>query len=218
MVILSSLQHDRYFIMIVQWSFLHLSSTIYYKLTTTVVPMVVSVHMPYWGLFSLRNQSWNKDDCQLSKRGNKIRRWLLALWNKFQVPNCLVQSAGFSLKTQPRLFLLPTSFHGLTTATVSSWVHLILSSNLYRKFRTLRQDLFSWHPVTTTQHLSWKKLHWLPISECVQYDIIQLYCLCVETFAFWLVIYIKTFNKINNKTSNYIKSFIKLTIKHQQFA
>ena len=32
-------------------------------------------------------------------------------------------------------------------------------------------------------------------------DTIQLYCLCVEKFAFWLVIYIKTFNKINNKTS-----------------
>ena len=30
---------------------------------------------------------------------------------------------------------------------------------------------------------------------------IQLYCLCVEKLAFWLVIYIKTFNKINNKTS-----------------
>ena len=30
---------------------------------------------------------------------------------------------------------------------------------------------------------------------------IQLYCLCVEKFAFWLVIYIETFNKINNKTS-----------------
>ena len=28
--------------------------------------------------------------------------------------------------------------------------HLILSSNLYRKFRTLLQDLFSWHPITTT--------------------------------------------------------------------
>ena len=68
----------------------------------------------------------------------------------------LVQSAGFSLKTQPRLLLFPISSHGLTTATVSSWVHLIVSSNLSRKFRTLLQDLFSWHPVTTTQHLSWK--------------------------------------------------------------
>ena len=48
-----------------------------------------------------------------------------------------------SLKMQPRLLLLPISSHGLTTATVSSWVHLILSSNLYRKFRTLLQDLFS---------------------------------------------------------------------------
>ena len=68
--------------------------------------------------------------------------------------HALVQSAGFSVKTQPRLLLLPISFHGLTTATVSSWVHLILSSNLSRKFRTLLQDLFSWHRVTTTQCLS----------------------------------------------------------------
>ena len=46
---------------------------------------------------------------------------------------------------------------------------------------------------------------------------IQLYCLCVEKFAFWLVIYIKTFSKMNNKTSIiYIKNSIKLTIKHQQ--
>ena len=30
---------------------------------------------------------------------------------------------------------------------------------------------------------------------------IQLYCLCVEKFAFWLIIYINTFNKINNKIS-----------------
>ena len=36
-----------YFIMVVQWSFPHHFSTIYYKLTTTAVPMVVSVHMPY---------------------------------------------------------------------------------------------------------------------------------------------------------------------------
>ena len=37
---------------------------------------------------------------------------------------------------------------------------------------------------------------------------VQLYCLCVEKFAFWLVIYIKRFNKINNKTSTiYIQTF-----------
>ena len=65
--------------------------------------------------------------------------------------------------------------HGLTTATVSLWVHLILSSNLSRKFRTLLQDLFSWHPVITTQHLSWKKLHWLPISERIKYKVA---CMC----------------------------------------
>ena len=69
--------------------------------------------------------------------------------------------------------LLPISSHGLTTATVSSWVHLILSSNLYRKFRALLQDLFSWHPITTTPLL--EKLHWLPISECIKYKVT---CMC----------------------------------------
>ena len=33
------------------------------------------------------------------------------------------------------------------------------------------------------------------------YNTIQLYCLYVEKFAFWLVIYIKTFNTVNNRTS-----------------
>ena len=89
--------------------------------------------------------------------------------------NHCIESAGFSLKAQPRLMLLPISSHGLTTATVSSWVHLILSSNLCRKFWTLLQDLFSWHPVTTTQHLSWKKMHWLPISERIKYKVA---CMC----------------------------------------
>ena len=68
--------------------------------------------------------------------------------------NVLVQSAGFSLKMQPRLWLLPISSHGLTTATVSSWVHLILSSNLSRKFKSLLQDTFSWYAAITTQHPS----------------------------------------------------------------
>ena len=72
--------------------------------------------------------------------------------------------------------LLPISSHGLTTATVSSWVHLILSSNLYRKFRALLQDLFSWHPITTTPLL--EKLHWLPISECIK---CKVTCMCFNT-------------------------------------
>ena len=70
--------------------------------------------------------------------------------------NALVRSAGFSLKMQLRLLLLPISSHGSTAATVSSWVHLILSSNLSRKSETLLQDTLTWHPATTTQHLSWK--------------------------------------------------------------
>ena len=55
---------------------------------------------------------------------------------------------------------------------------------------------------------SMQKLHIDPlidfkiVSVCyTTYNTIQLYCLCVEKFSFWLVIYIKTFNKINNKTS-----------------
>ena len=32
------------------------------------------------------------------------------------------------------------------------------------KFRTLLQDLFSWHPVTTTQHLSWKNCTGFPFQ------------------------------------------------------
>ena len=87
--------------------------------------------------------------------------------------NVFVQSAGFSLKTQPRLLLHPISFHGLTTATVSSWVHLILSSNLSRKFRTL----FSWHPVTTTQHLSWKNCTRFPFESIL--SIKSLVCVSV---------------------------------------
>ena len=74
---------------------------------------------------------------------------------------------------QPRLLLLPISSHGLTTATGSSWAHVILSSNLSRKFRTLLQDSFSWHPVTTTSLL--EKPHWLPISERIKYKVTCMY-------------------------------------------
>ena len=50
----------------------------------------------------------------------------------------ICQTAYFELKhisrsMQPRLLLLPISSHCLTTATVSSWIHLILSSILSRK-------------------------------------------------------------------------------------
>ena len=91
--------------------------------------------------------------------------------------NALVQSAGFSLKTQPRLLLLRVSSHGLTTATVSSWVHLILSSKGSRKFKTLLQNLFSWHAVTTTQHLSWKNCTGFPFQNVL--SIKSLVCVLV---------------------------------------
>ena len=100
--------------------------------------------------------------------------------------NELVQSAGFPLKTQPRLLLLPITPHGLTTAAVSSWVHLILSSNLSRKFKTLLQDSFSWHPVTTTQHLSWKNCTGFPFQNVLNMK--SLVCVSVLKMVLVLLI------------------------------
>ena len=42
---------------------------------------------------------------------------------------------------------------------------------------------------------------WVIFGVSIMYNTLQLYCLCVEKFAFWLVIYIKAFNTVNNKTS-----------------
>ena len=53
----------------------------------------------------------------------------------------------------------------MTTAIVSSWVYLILSSNHFRKFKTLLQDSFSWHPATNTRHLSWKNCTGFPFQK-----------------------------------------------------
>ena len=87
---------------------------------------------------------------------------------------------------QPRLLLLPISFHRLTTAAVFSWVYLILSSNLSRKFRTLLQDLFSWHPVTTTQHLSWKNCTGFPFQNILSIKLL----VCVSVL--WMVLVLLT--------------------------
>ena len=56
---------------------------------------------------------------------------------------------------------------------------------------------------STTARICWFLLmyHCNLIAVFLLLKKIQLYCLCVETFAFWPTIYIKTFNKINNKTS-----------------
>ena len=78
--------------------------------------------------------------------------------------NALVRSAGFFTEDAAKILLLPIFSHGSTAATVSSWVHLILSSNISRKFKTLLQDSFSWHPATTTQHLSWENCTGFPFQ------------------------------------------------------
>ena len=116
-----------------------------------------SHYITFWFCQEPWNHSWLKAVHEKARHKKSAKLLISSL-------NALVQSAGFSLKTQPRLLLLPISSHGLTTATVSSWVHLILSSNLSRKLRTLLQDLFSWHPVTTTQHPSWKNCTGFPFQ------------------------------------------------------
>ena len=72
---------------------------------------------------------------------------------------------------QPRLLLLPISSHGLTTATVSSWVHLILPSNLYRKFKKFAARLVLLAPRHHHSTPLLQKLHWLPISERIKYKV-----------------------------------------------
>ena len=76
----------------------------------------------------------------------------------------LVQSTHFSMKMQPKLFLPPVSSHSLITLTVSSWAHLILSSNLSREFKTLQQDSSSWHLSIMTLHLSSKSCIGFPFQ------------------------------------------------------
>ena len=56
----------------------------------------------------------------------------------------------------------------------------ILSSNLSRKFRTSLQDLFSWHPVTTTQHLSWKNCTGFPFQNVLSYKVA---CMCFSAIG-----------------------------------
>ena len=145
-VIPSSLQHDLYFIMIVQWSFLHHYSTTCTLLWSNsghffIIPARFTTNWPrqrcqWWLVYTcltevcstLRTKAKTKTTANGPKEETKSETTLTASALK-QIPsakmlisslNALVQSAGFSLKTQPRLFLLPTSFHGLTTATVSS--------------------------------------------------------------------------------------------------
>ena len=69
------------------------------------------------------------------------------------------------------------------TSIMSSWIHLILSSNQLRKVKTLLQDSFqSWHPATTTQHLRLlETLRWLPIWQNVStiINIRSLVCVSV---------------------------------------
>ena len=76
------------------------------------------------------------------------------------------------MKTQPRLLLLPISFHGLTTATVSSWVHLILSSNLFRNSELCCKTCSLGHQHSTPLL---EKLHWLSISERIKYKVACTY-------------------------------------------
>ena len=62
--------------------------------------------------------------------------------------------------------MLPISYHGLITAIVSVWVHLILSISLPENFAARLVLLAPCHHHSTSLL---EKLHWLPISERVKY-------------------------------------------------
>ena len=107
-----------------------------------------------------------------------LRRWIKICQTAYFQFKRISSVRRFSLKTQPRLLLLSISSHGLTTVTVSSWVYLILSSTLSRKFKTFAARLVLFAPCRTAQHLSWgkktknkKQLRWFPILESIKYKV-----------------------------------------------
>ena len=126
------------------------------------------------------------------------------LWNNFKSSNSLSQPllnrhySDYKYYTKVcthmyvlNLTLLPISFHSLTTATVSSWVHLILSTNLSRKFRTLLQDLFSWHPVTTVHGSSVLHVH---------------RCTCSSVYLFSLLLFFR--HNLHNDLSTHLLGYL----------
>ena len=88
--------------------------------------------------------------------------------NKHVIKFC--QTAYFELKRFSSIsrFLTEDAAKTLVTSYILSRLDysncLLTSPNLSRKFKTLPQDSFSWHPVTTTQHLSWKNCTGVPFQ------------------------------------------------------
>ena len=87
----------------------------------------------------------------------------------------ICQAAYFELKCICSIgFLIEDAAKTLATSYILSrldycncllmGVHLILSSNLSIKFKTLLQGSFSWYPITTTQRLSWKNCTGFPFQ------------------------------------------------------
>ena len=94
----------------------------------------------------------------------------------------ICQTAYFELKriSSIRRFLTEDATKTLVTSYILSrldYCNCLLSSNLSKKFRTLLQDLFSWHPVTITQHLSWKNCTGFPFQNVL--SIKSLVCVSV---------------------------------------
>ena len=72
-------------------------------------------------------------------------------------------NVGFSLKTQKRILLFPIYSYGLTIATVSSWIHLILPSNISRKLKTATRHVL-WAPRHNHSNLSRKNCTSFPFK------------------------------------------------------
>ena len=91
------------------------------------------------------------------------------------------------MKTQPRLLLFPISFHGLTTATVSSWAHLILSSTSPENSKLCCKTRSLGTPPTNTQRLSWKNCTGFPFQNVL--SIKSLVCVSMAYLSELLHVY-----------------------------
>ena len=126
-------------------------------------------------------------DSNLSMKKHVIKICLAAYFELKHISSIRRVLSEDAAKTLPTSYILALTAW-LLQLSQSSWVHLILSSNLCRKFKTLLQDSFSWHPATTTQHLSWKK-NWIG-------------------FPFQNVLSIKYFNAVNGSGPAYLSELL----------
>ena len=133
-----------------------------------------TVSLPDWLLLALTTSpslvlpgaldSFLTQNCPWRTRHKKSAKLLISSLN------ALVQSAGFSLKTQPRLLLLPLSSHGLThrncllMGTPNSVIQPL------QKILNFAARLILLAPATNTQHIYWKNCTGFPFQNVLNIE------------------------------------------------